>query len=359
MPFKRAGSEKWYIVVGGVRRSSGTADFDDAKALENKLNHQAWLEERMGVKPPRSWNEAVAKYLPEVRHQAGIKVKAAMLDWWGQYLGGVEDIRLITRDTIDDILTLHYVGAKGKRITPGPSPQNHTANHYVAVVSTILNAACREWDWIERVPKFRRYPSPEGKTLALTVEMWREMEKALPERLRLFCTLALATGLRDGKLWRLEWSQVDVQKRVLSVSGNAIKRGVTIPLNRTATEALEAIRGGSVVNMRRVFPEWRQSTINQHATAFARLRKVEGLEAVGVHTLRHTFNTWLARAGVSQEVRARLVGHSTGTMNDRYTHWDVEWLRPYASVIDAQLGTQSEQISNVQSFKSTFVGSGE
>lgn len=352
MPFKRAGSANWYIVVGGVRRSSGTENFDDAKALEDKLNHQKWLEQKMGVKPPRSWNEAVGKYLPEVRHQTGIRVKAAMLDWWQQYLGDVQDIRVITRDLVDDILTTHYRGKKGQKITPTPSAQNHTANHYVAVVSAILNAACRDWDWIERVPRFRLYPIPEGRSLWLSVEKWREMEKALPEHLRLYCTLALATGLRDGKLWRLEWSQVDLQKRVLSVSGNAVKRGVTIPLNRTATDALEALRGGSVVNMRRVFPRWRQSTINQFATDWARIRKIEGLETVGVHTLRHTFNTWLAKAGVSLEVRARLVGHSTGAMNDRYTHWDVEWLRPYAAVIDAQLGTQSEQNSSVQPFKS-------
>lgn len=343
MPFKRKGSANWYIVVGGVRQSSGTSSFDDAKALEDKLNHQKWLEERMGVKPPRSWNEAVAKYLPEARHQTSIRVKAAMLDWWQQHLGKITDIRLITRDLVDDILTTHYQGKKGQRITPGPSPQNHTANHYVAVVSTILNAACREWDWIERVPKLRTYEIPEGRSLYLTVEKWREMEAVLPQHLRAFCTLALATGLRDGKVWRLEWSQIDLQKRVLSVSGNRIKRGVTIPLNRTATDALEGLRSGSVVSMKRVFPQWRQSTINQFAADWARVRKIEGLETVGVHTLRHTFNTWLAKAGVSQEVRARLVGHSTGTMNDRYTHWDVEWLRPYSEVIDAQLGTQSEQ----------------
>src|SRR4029453_13947574 len=42
MPFKRPGSRVWQIRVNGVRQSSGTTDHEAAKALEHKLNHQAW-----------------------------------------------------------------------------------------------------------------------------------------------------------------------------------------------------------------------------------------------------------------------------------------------------------------------------
>ncbi len=41
---------------------------------------------------------------------------------------------------------------------------------------------------------------------------------------------------------------------------------------------------------------------------------------LGFHSLRHTFTSMLADAGVSIELRAKLTGHSTLAMNDLYTH---------------------------------------
>ncbi len=41
---------------------------------------------------------------------------------------------------------------------------------------------------------------------------------------------------------------------------------------------------------------------------------------LGFHSLRHTFNSNLANAGVSQEIRKQLVGHKSDDINDTYTH---------------------------------------
>ena len=73
MPFRRAGSSLWWIRVGGVRQSTGTADHADAKALEAKLNHDHWVSGYMGVKPKRSWQEAV--------EQRAKEVSASMKSW--------------------------------------------------------------------------------------------------------------------------------------------------------------------------------------------------------------------------------------------------------------------------------------
>lgn len=45
------------------------------------------------------------------------------------------------------------------------------------------------------------------------------------------------------------------------------------------------------------------------------------------HSLRHSFNSHLANAGVSEEVRMRLTGHSSKVMNTRYTHLEVKTLK--------------------------------
>jgi integrase len=45
------------------------------------------------------------------------------------------------------------------------------------------------------------------------------------------------------------------------------------------------------------------------------------------HSLRHTFNSSLANAGVSQERRMKLTGHTSAEVNTGYTHHEVETLR--------------------------------
>lgn len=45
------------------------------------------------------------------------------------------------------------------------------------------------------------------------------------------------------------------------------------------------------------------------------------------HSLRHSFNSALANAGVAEEVRMKLTGHSSKAMNTRYTHLEVDTLK--------------------------------
>lgn len=45
------------------------------------------------------------------------------------------------------------------------------------------------------------------------------------------------------------------------------------------------------------------------------------------HSLRHSFNSALANAGVAEEVRMKLTGHSSKAMNTRYTHLEVGKLK--------------------------------
>ncbi len=49
--------------------------------------------------------------------------------------------------------------------------------------------------------------------------------------------------------------------------------------------------------------------------------------SLSFHSLRHTFNSALANAGVSQELRQKLTGHKSVSMNDRYTHLQIDALR--------------------------------
>jgi integrase len=55
--------------------------------------------------------------------------------------------------------------------------------------------------------------------------------------------------------------------------------------------------------------------------------------SLSFHSLRHSFNSAMANAGVSSEVRQKLTGHSSAKMNAQYTHHELEELRIAVSVI--------------------------
>jgi integrase len=61
------------------------------------------------------------------------------------------------------------------------------------------------------------------------------------------------------------------------------------------------------------------------------------------HSLRHSFNSALANAGVAEEIRMKLTGHSSKAMNTRYTHLEV--------------GTLKNAVTALPLFKAKTVGS--
>lgn len=347
MPYKREGSKYWWIIVGGVRQSSRTEDFENAKALEGRLNYQEWQQQHMGMRPPRSWKEAVVKYLQERKHKPSYDTIVQRLVWWDKHLRQINDLRNITRDMIDSILMKH------RHTTSNPSPANTTANKYAGSVGAVLTAACREWGWIESTPKLRKYPEPDHRRDWLTIEQWRRLESELPEHLLYPARFALATGLRAGKVFGLEWQQIDFKNRSLTTQGNAIKRGNTIPLNRTAMGVLDAIRASGTVHLQRVFL-YDGEPLNGYGVAWHKAMERAGLGELVItkqdgkalrkwegdftwHGLRHTFASWLGQAAVPETALDQLCGWAEKDTRSIYTHLNVENLRPYAEIIDRVL----------------------
>lgn len=352
MPYKREGSDKWWIRVGGVRKSAGTTDYKEAEKLEQHLNGQLWRDKHLGVKPAREWAALCNKWIKERGNKASFWFDRTAIKWWHPHFRDMKDIREITRDKVDEIVMAN------RPVTIEPSSANNTANKYVGVLSGMLNAACAEWDWIERAPKLRRYPTLDGRERYLTVEEWRTLEKELPQHLRWAATFALATGLRAGKVFALEWSQIDLKERRMTFKGTANKLGNTIPLNDTAMSVLQEIRDEKVRHMTRVFFWWRPKEggqgekelvpLDDYGSAWhkamqrAGFGKFEGKQWVGdgmtFHGLRHTFATWLGERGVPEGVIDRLGGWSgSRATRERYTHLNVEHLRQFAAVIDHAL----------------------
>lgn len=51
-----------------------------------------------------------------------------------------------------------------------------TTNRYLALIRAILRRACDEWEWIDRVPKFKLFREVEGRVRALTPREFDRLE---------------------------------------------------------------------------------------------------------------------------------------------------------------------------------------
>ena len=92
-----------------------------------------------------------------------------------------------------------------------------TYNRAVSALLAILNLA-RASGWLQEVPRFPRRKVKGGRVRWLTSEEWSLLQTKLPAHLLPLARFSIATGLRRRNVTHLEWSQVDMNRRVAARS---------------------------------------------------------------------------------------------------------------------------------------------
>lgn len=143
--------------------------------------------------------------------------------------------------------------------------------------------------------------------------------------------VSLNSGLRLGELRRLTWLDVDFSSRVLTVREEAQRKpGGKVPINE-ATEAVLLNRKKTAEQTDLVFPpiyghSSRENLSQDFKALVDKLGFNKGLKAedrqrrIVFHSLRHTFASWLALAGVDIYRIKTLMRHKTLEMTMRYAH---------------------------------------
>jgi integrase len=161
---------------------------------------------------------------------------------------------------------------------------------------------------------------------------------------------AARTGARLGDVANMRWSAIDWNKRLISFTPQKTRRkkkALVIPLAGDLEKELLQRAG---VGDAPIFPTLAgRKTGGAHALSaeFKAIMLQAGIrgkiiqhnkngrrnETKGFHSLRHSFNSALANAGVSREVRQVLTGHASERMNEIYTHRELETLRSAVAVL--------------------------
>lgn len=321
--YKRKGTAQWWVAfsVDGqrVQESAGTTDRRAAQEYHDRRRAELWEQRRLGVKPRRSWEEAVLRHLSESSHKRTLVTDRYHLAWMQAHLEGME-LAAITRDVADQMVQAG--------LAEGAKPS--TVNRRSQLLRAILRKAQADWEWIDRVPRLRMLKEPEGRTRWLSRDEAARLLAELPEHLRSMARFSLATGLRQGNVKGLRWAQIDLERCRAWVTAEEAKgrRAIPVPLNVEAMQVIEEHIGR---HPQFVFT-FQGKPITQVGTkAWRGALQRAGIENFRWHDLRHTWASWHAQNGTPLHVLQALGGWRDPAMVQRYAHLSMEHLEGYSA----------------------------
>lgn len=170
-----------------------------------------------------------------------------------------------------------------------------------------------------------RIRAPRGVPRSLTaVQVERVWAACRDDRTRLAVSLMVHEGLRRGEVARLDWSDIDIDRRLMTVRGKGGQDRV-LPIGHVTAMMLTADsrRWGPALRARGNGRPLTPGYVAELVTAALGRAGVAG----SPHALRHTAASDALDAGCSIRAVQRFLGHSTVAVTEVYLRRDVSDLR--------------------------------
>ncbi len=235
----------------------------------------------------------------------------------------------ITHEMVD-----RYMDSRLEKVKPG------TVGKERDVLRHILNLAIR-WGHLRKNPAagYRHLEIPPGRIRFLDEDEIPRLLAACNPNLRPIVVCALNTGMRRGEILGLQWEDVDLKRRLITLNRTKTNERRVIPINDVLLEELQKIPGQGQGGY--VFLSGRQDRYTNIHKVFRGAVERAKIKDFRFHDLRHTFASHLVMRGVSLKAVADLLGHKDIKMTLRYAHLSPDHL---AGAVDrlCSIFTQSE-----------------
>jgi integrase len=158
-------------------------------------------------------------------------------------------------------------------------------------------------------------------------------------------------GLRLGEIVALEWGDVDLRARRLTVQRSDWCGHVTVPKGGRSRRLpmTERLTSGLKVSRHlrsprvRCSPDGASITRDQVIKAIRGAQRVAGVPPAGVHILRHTFCSHLAMKGAPARAIQELAGHADLSTTQRYMHLSPAATEDAIRLLDSRNGAPGPQ----------------
>lgn len=290
MSIYKRGDVWWYYVTHEGRRyrgSTGHREKPAAQRFHDELRAELWSRRRGG----RTFHGALDAWAKDKgqpdRYRVG-KLKRTTQDW--------------PLEAIDE----KALAAAIPHRKPG------TFNRYL----NLLGAA-----GVKVGLEPMKDPAAKGRIRWLTANEWKALRAKLPPWQVPMADFALSTGLRQANVFRLEWSQVDLRRKVAIVHPDQAKAGKPLRV-KLQPVALRVLRAQQGKHPRWVFTSEKKpdQPPNEIKVGWAAAVKRAKIPHCTWHDLRHTWATWHLMGGTPIEVLQKLGGWADLRMVLRYAH---------------------------------------
>ena len=146
--------------------------------------------------------------------------------------------------------------------------------------------------------------------------------------------VAVCTGLRRGELCNLRWQDVDLDTQMLSVRNRDEFKSKSgheraLPIRGDALKVLRRLDSEQEESQEFVFVDRRGLPVKPNRATkrfkfFVREADLSEKDRLHFHSLRHTTGSWLAMRGVPMRVIQAILGHSSISVTEQYSHLQPE-----------------------------------
>ena len=307
------------IVHDGRRKkvSLGPVSSREAREIaartERELLLNGWPDDKPGNLTFSEFMTQYFDYCIATKSGSTVKTDRYALQTFAKYIGNAQ-LSEITTDKIEEFRL--YLLRKVK-----PNSVNVVLRHLKSAMSWAAQRGLISASPAAKV-KLNRVPRNTHMRFLDDAEIQR-LRDAIGDdlQLRRVVDFALWTGLRRNEIVNLQWSDVDLNRKVLIVQNKAgfrTKSGKSrsVPINSQLEEMLNVMKAAGARHGDHVFPlnYW---TLGQH---FRRVARAAGLDGFNLHTLRHTFASHLIMAGAVIRSVQELLGHHDISVTMIYSH---------------------------------------
>ena len=288
-----------------------------------------------------SLSDLIDRYVRDVLpHKSKVYVEyASQLKWWKEQIGSVRlsDLSAALISEKRNLLS-RTITNRNKQMSPA------RVNRYMAALSTALNTSVREWEWMEDNPmrKISKLKEPRGRVRYLTEEererLFAACKDSVNPHLYMAVVLALSAGARQQEIWGLRWSEVDLERELITFTETKNDELRSVPLKGHALELLKEHSKIRRIDSDLVFPSKKNPKVrHDFRDPWNKALKVAEIDDFRWHDLRHSCASYLAMNGVPMRTIAEVLGHKTLSMVQRYTHLSTEHLTEAISDMDKKM----------------------
>ncbi len=153
----------------------------------------------------------------------------------------------------------------------------------------------------------------------------------IPARDRAILELLYSSGLRVAELSGINTDDINIRESLVKIRGKGNKERI-VPVGSKAIDALKSYTierillksKDNALFLNRLGTRLTDRGVRRIVVKYAKALSIQG--RIGPHTLRHTFASHLLQAGADLRVIQELLGHSSLSTTQKYTHLDITHL---------------------------------